>query len=86
MVRATLEIASGEGDLYFFNQPWMQRQLEVGRELEAAGDVVELPGARVLSSPRLATAKEPGTKRLPPAENRAAMSAPRPCANWASRS
>jgi ATP-dependent DNA helicase RecG len=59
MVRATLADASGEGDLVFFNQPWMQRQLEVGRELEAAGDVVLLSGAHVLSTPRLATEGAP---------------------------
>ncbi len=59
VVRATLEDASGEGQLVFFNQPWMQRQLPVGREVEAAGDVVELGGVRGLGAPRIASEAEP---------------------------
>ncbi|MEZ6018272.1 MAG: ATP-dependent DNA helicase RecG [Planctomycetota bacterium] len=59
VVRATLGDASGEGDLVFFNQPWMQRQLEAGRELEVCGDVVVISGARALGAPRLASDAAP---------------------------
>jgi len=59
MVRATLEDASGEGDLVFFNQPWMQRQLEAGREVEAAGDVVTFGKERAIGAPQLASESAP---------------------------
>lgn len=57
IVRARLEDGSGSIALFWFNQPWMARQLEKGKRLTLYGPVQRRNGALSLVNPKVLTEK-----------------------------